>query len=299
MQLFQHSETPCHNIPSEKPFAKVGKNQKAQQRLQFRLDFPLLTSCIKDGTKTNCPSFCLPPSFAINLSHLKAKAFYRIRAVVRRKGLLRPRLVRYQNVEFKPLNAPDIEQTEPALVSSRTVSFGGALDSFAMDLGNAGHSWLPEYHPSIILRVDMPLPCRLRPGHCIDVEASISVPRAFAAALGGLWLTNITTRLRSLVHINVNMASNEKVICTDLCTFSDLLPVEFDAENERFTIPSGIWKHHVVPDGVPSFCACAIELAHELEVRIRLRSGRGGIYVSCCPADTSCIRRWVLALMMA
>lgn len=244
--------------------------------IPFALQFPLETSCSDKGKPIKCPAACLPPSFALRLGCLKAQGIYRIRLIAIRSGVLKRKIVKTQNVEFRPLNAPELELVNPIPMSTHEAAFGGLNDAHVSEGYDIWSRYLPAYRPALLLRARMPLPMTLRPGQTIDLAISVVATPDFKIYFGDLWLVNLTIRLKSTIYVRSNAAASQKANWTELCVWKGLIPVQIVHDSDDFQLPPAIWAQNVIPDFVPTFCSCGIELAYELEVLARLRAGRSG-----------------------
>lgn len=276
IQLFQQHATILSRSRLDKP--KDDPFSDLDGIIPFALQFPLETSCSDKGKAIKCPAACLPPSFALRLGCLKARGIYRIRLIAIRSGVLKRKIVKTQNVEFRPLNAPELEPVNPIPTSTHEAAFDDVDVREEYDIRSR---YLPAYRPALLLRARMPLPMTLRPGQTIDLAISVVATPDFKIYFGDLWLVNLTIRLKSTIYVRSNAAASQKANWTELCAWKGLIPVQIMHESEGFQLPSAIWAQNIIPDAEPTFCSCGIELAYELEVLARLRAGRSGkVHVS-------------------
>lgn len=240
----------------------------------FQLEFPLFSSGY-----SRCPQATthgettLPPSFDLVSKPLTASTTYRLRAVIRRPGLLHRNTNGKRKLEFRPLHPLRISSSEREGLFKVTSRFSGVSLGLE-ELYLADRSGLPTYSPAISLDLMVPS-TKIHPRAHPDLRMIVHVPYEVQQALGLIWLSSVTIQLKATTMASVGAVVQSCVGCKEICRTKGFLLLDLGPDSEEVALPSELWQSHVYPMLLPSFDSRHIRRTHRLEVVAEFASSKG------------------------
>ena len=268
-----------HSLPNGSESIGPGTSE-----FPFVLTIPLFTDCCRQNAYEGHALSTLPPTLQLTSTALKITIAYSIRAVVERPGKFRKNLNASHEFHFQPLDPPRLDVRGPA-DELKAYGYITAESLGIREQPRGNDQELPPYDPSLGLEVST---CSgsIRPGDCVDLNITISVPSNIQKRLGHLWLSRLIVRLIATATATVDGHQRFHETVTQVVATHGFMPLDRADGSEPFSIPQGLWRDHVYPMMLPSFKTCGLERVHRLEVIAAIGSGTTQLVYASSPVHS-------------
>lgn len=134
--------------------------------------------------------------------------------------------------------------------------------------GEALHQgpYLPQYSPSIQMKLALPSPPILHTGRPLAIDLTASVPEDFLKRLGIVRLRSLYIGLRALTTLRIGSVSRATTSYVEICSLQRDLRINLSVGETLYSFDRGMWQGQLVPSVLPTFQSAHISRSYILEV---------------------------------
>ncbi len=238
----------------------------------FALAIPLFADNLRDTSEE--PSDLdtpLPPSVQLLSDSLKVTIAYRLKAVVHRPGMFIRNFTAAQDIDFRPLQPPDLSNCHEDLYYLK-ISNHLSGEDFCLPAQVQERDALPSYSPSIKFEVAFLSPNIIHPGDHVTLQIVVTIPKEIQHVTGTLWLTKFAVRIRATTTCSKDYYVRAHDSLLSICDVRGTIPMNTAPCGEIFRLPCGLWEHQTYPYILPSFASRGVRMTHRFEVEAQIMS---------------------------
>lgn len=134
--------------------------------------------------------------------------------------------------------------------------------------GQAPHQepCLPQYSPSIQVKLALPTPPILHTGQLLAMDLTASLPEDLLKRLGIVRLRNLHIGLRALTMVRLGSVSRAITSYVKICSIQGDLRISPPVGEGLYIFDRGMWQGQLIPSVLPTFQSAHISRRYIFEV---------------------------------
>lgn len=217
-----------------------------------------------------------PPTLDVQAPGLRVNVAYFVRVDISCRGVLRPKIASRKEVVFRSPNNTAPPLSRAAVTAMLPVDSIDPRKSVPYEA-----PYLPQYSPSLEVRLTIPSPPVLCTGEPLDVKLAVAATEDLIKRLGVIRLRSLCIRLRCLTAVRIGSVGREAASYVNICSMTGDVIIKPSNETGATELDHGIWQRHLIPPALPTFSSENISLSYALEV-IAGFSGKGLSNIQVC-----------------